>query len=144
MEKRAFKILINFTNHLYCEAIKSLLTNEEAAGESQQYIVECSPPNEEFIPDIILVDFYSLDQELHSRYPDAKVCLIDTGLEMEVLASIVFSHNIDGLLSSDTDVHLLKKALRVVSSGKIWLQNKHVKALLHKAGFLPKRPLTYN
>jgi hypothetical protein len=143
MGKHSIKILVNFTNYLYYEAIKSLLANEQATSESQQYIVECMPPDEEFVPDIILVDFYNLDQKLFSRYSDAKVFLIDTGLELEVIASILFSNNIAGLLSYDTDVHLLKKAFKAVSSGKIWLTNKHVKTLLHKAGFSPRRGSSY-
>jgi hypothetical protein len=139
MEKRAIKILVNCTNYLYCEAIKSILVNERDASESQQYIVECGASNEEFVPDVILTDFYSLEQTLLPRYSEAKVFLIDTGLELEVIASILLVHNIDGLLSCDTDGHLLKEALKVVSSGKIWLTDRAVKALLHKAGFLPRR-----
>jgi len=137
MEKHTIRILVNFTNYIYYEAIKSILTKTQTTSENHQYIVECRPPNEKFIPDIIWVDFYCLDRELLSRYPDAKVLLIDTGLELEVIASILFSHNIAGLLSCDTDIQLLKKALRVVSSGKFWLENKHVKAFLHKTGFSP-------
>lgn len=139
VEKRTIKILVNITNYLYYEAIKSLLTSERATGEGQQYIVECSPPDGKFVPDIILADFCSLDKKLLSSYPDAKVFLIDTGLELEVIASILFSHNIDGLLSCDTNAHLLKKALRAVSSGKMWFHNKQVKAFLDKAGFFPGR-----
>ncbi len=137
MEKRTIRILVNFTNYIYYEAIKSILTKRQTTGESQQYIVECRPPDDKFVPDIILVDSYCLDRELISRYPDAKVLLIDTGLELEVIASILFSHNIDGLLSCDTDVQLLKKALRAVISGNFWLENKNIKAFLHKAGFIP-------
>ena len=136
--KSTIKILVNFTNYLYYEAIKSILENQDTTSNNQQYIVECRSPDEKFVPDIILVDSSSLDQELLSRYSDAKVFLIDTGLELEVIASILFSNNIAGLLTCDTDVHLLKKALGVVISGKIWLNNKRVKAFLHKAGFFPR------
>ena len=56
MEKPPIKILVNFTNNLYCEAFRSLLTTDVTSSESQQYIVECIPPGEKFIPDIVLVD----------------------------------------------------------------------------------------
>ena len=137
--KSAIKILVNFANYLYSEALKGLLINKQNTSQRLRYIVECSPPNEQFVPDIILTDFYSLDQKLLSMFPDARVLLVDTGLELEVIASVMFSHKIDGLLSIDTDVEMLKKALAVVSSGKIWLDNKRVKAFLRKAGMLPKK-----
>ncbi|HXW68970.1 MAG TPA: response regulator transcription factor, partial [Dissulfurispiraceae bacterium] len=94
--------------------------------------------NQKFIPDVILVDFYSLDQKLLSRYPEAKVLLINTGLDQKVIASLMYSFKIDGLLAAETDVNLLVKALKAVNEGEIWLDNKHVKALLHKEGLVPK------
>jgi len=50
----------------------------------------------------------------------------------------MYSFKIDGLLAAETDVNLLVKALKAVSEGEIWLDNKHVKALLHKESLVPK------
>ena len=136
MEKRAIRILVKFATYLYFEAVKSLLANEQTVSESRQYIVECSPQDGKFIPDIILADFCSLDEKLLSSYPDAKVFLIDTGLEPDVISSMLFSHKIDVLLPCDTDVHFFKKALNeVVNSGSTTSLFRHYSST--KLDYLP-------
>ena len=134
------KILITLSNYLFCEAIKNLLIIESSKKGQPPYFVECGGnlKNEKFIPDILLVDFYSLDQKLLSMYPEAKVLLINTGLDQKIVASLMYSFKIDGLLAAETDINLLVKALEAVRNDEIWLDNKHVKALLHKEGLVPK------
>jgi|SRR5208283_406888 len=133
-------ILITLSNYLFCEAIKNLLEIENSKNRKKEYVVECGRnlKSEKFIPDIILVDFFSIDQKLLSKYPDAKVLLINTGLDQKVIASLMYSFKIDGLLASKTDINLLVKAIKAVRNGEIWLDNKHVKALLHKEALVPR------
>ena len=134
------KILISLSNYLFCEAIKNLLTIQNSKNGENTFVIECGRnlKSEKFIPDILLVDFFSLDQKLLSRYPDAKVLLINTGLDQKVIASLMYSFKIDGLLADKTDINLLVKALKAVSNDEIWLDNKHVKALLHPEAWIPK------
>jgi len=138
--KKKMNILITLSNYLFCEAIKNILIIETSKNETKPFVVECGLDsiNERFIPDVILVDFYSLDQKLISSYPDAKVLLINTGLDQKVVASLMYSFKIDGLLADKTDINLLVKALKAVSNDEIWLDNKYVKALLHKEVMVPK------
>ncbi|MBF0559586.1 MAG: response regulator transcription factor [Nitrospirae bacterium] len=133
-------VLIFLSNYLFCEGIKNLLVLENSKSGSKPFVVECgrNSKKEKFIPDIVLVDFYSIDQKLLLRYPDAKVILINTGLDQKVIASLMYSFKIDGLLAAETDSNLLVKALKAVNNDEIWLDNKHVKALLHKEGLVPK------
>src|SRR5208283_3720894 len=135
------RILITLSNYLFCEAIKNLLTIHSSTDGETPLVIACGRNfnSEKFIPDILLVDFFSLDQKLLSRYPDAKVLLINTGLDQKVIASLMYSFKIDGLLADKTDINLLVKALKAVSNDEIWLDNKHVKALLHKEALIPKR-----
>src|SRR5208337_2758479 len=137
--KKKMNILITLSNYLFCEAIKNILIIETSKNETKPFVVECGLDsiNERFIPDVILVDFYSLDQKLISSYPDAKVLLINTGLDQKVVASLMYSFKIDGLLADKTDINLLVKALKAVSNDEIWLDNKYVKALLHKEVMVP-------
>jgi|GEM_PF-308290 len=134
------RILITLSNYLFCEAIKNLLTIHSSTDGETPLVIACGRNfnSEKFIPDIMLVDFFSLDQKLLSTYPDAKVVLINTGLDQKVISSLMFSFKIDGLLEAETDINLLVKALKAVNGGEIWLDNKHVKALLHKEAWLPK------
>jgi DNA-binding NarL/FixJ family response regulator len=139
-KKERMKILISLSNYLFCESIKNLLSIESSKKGTQPYVVECGRniKNEKFIPDVILLDFYTLDQKLCSRYPDAKILLINTGLDQKIVASLMYSFKIDGLLAADTDSNLLVRALKAVCNDEIWLDNKHVKALLHKEALVPK------
>jgi DNA-binding NarL/FixJ family response regulator len=43
------------------------------------------------------------------------------------------------VLSPATEVHLLKKALRVVSEGQIWIDNESVKAVLCDSGAISQK-----
>jgi len=133
-------ILITLSNYLFCEAIKNLLTIQNSHNGWDPFVIECGGTlkSEEFIPDIILVDFFSLEQKLLSRYPDAKVLLINTGLDHKVIASLMYSFKIAGVLAVKTDINLLLRALKAVSNNEIWLDNEHVKALLHKEALVPK------
>jgi|SRR5208283_1436651 len=134
------RLLIILSNYLFCEAIKNLLTIQNSKNGGTPFVIECGQnfESEKFIPDIVLVDFFSIDQKLLSKYPDAKVLLINTGLDQKVIASLMYSFKIDGLLASETDIGLLVKALNAVRNDEIWLDNKHVKALLHKEAMVPK------
>jgi DNA-binding NarL/FixJ family response regulator len=91
-----------------------------------------------FTPQVILVDITTVRHTLLSRYPEAKVLLIDTGVESEKLLAALLSHPIQGLLSTRTEMPLLKKALKAIAEGQIWIDNELVKALLQDTGALSK------
>ncbi len=88
---------------------------------------------------MLLVDSTTLRQDLLARYPDAKVLLIDTGMEPEQLCATLLSYRIHGVLSPDTELHLFKKALTAISEGQVWIDNRTVKALLHDAGNISQK-----
>ena len=71
--------------------------------------------------------------------PEAKVLLMDTGIEPEKLCATLLSYRIHGILSPDTELDLFKKALKVVSEGQIWIDNGSVKALLNDAGDISQK-----
>ncbi len=133
-------ILISLNNHLICEALYDLLRKEE---NGNKIIVADDRNNaDNFRPDVILVDLnsinQSINQKLFSRYPEAKIILIDTGIKQEDIIATLVSYKIHGVLSPQTDLHLFKKALKVVSEGEIWIDNNTVKAFLHNTGLLSK------
>ena len=90
-------------------------------------------------PDVLLVDITTLTQDLLAQYPEAKVLLIDTGIESDTLCTTLLSYRIHGILSPDTELNLFKKALKVVSEGQIWIENSSVKAVLHDRGIVSQR-----
>ena len=123
-------IFVDLGNQLLAEALSQLLVR---AG--YHHVVRSgSAPANGFIPDVLLVDSTTLRHELLARYPEAKVLLIDTGIAREDLQALLLSYRIHGVLSPETELHLLKKALTVVVGGQLWIDNGSVKALLHGPG----------
>jgi DNA-binding NarL/FixJ family response regulator len=130
------KILIHLGNHLISEAISQLLGRN--GYESLSLAPGESPRSAAFKPDILMVDIHTIEQQFLSGYPDAKVFLIDTGLEQERIIAALLSYKIHGVLSPRTELDLFKKALTVVSQGEIWVDNSTVMAFLHDSGTLTK------
>jgi len=131
---------IHLSNHLMAEAIYQLLVKN---GYDHVATSERSPSNG-LTPDVLLVDITSLRQDLFAQYPDAKVLLIDTGMEPDKLCATLLSYRIHGVLSPDTELHLFKKALTAISEGQLWIDNRTVKALLHDAGNIsPKEKIRH-
>ena len=120
-------IVIDLGNQLMAEALSQLL---ERAGYEHVVMSGRTPANG-FIPDVLLVDSTTLSHDLLARYPEAKVLLIDTGIEPENLSALFLTYRIHGVLSPTTELHLFKKALKVVSEGQIWVDDGSLKALLH-------------
>lgn len=127
-------ILIDLGSQLMSEAIYQFLM----ANGYDNVVVSGRSPADGFTPQVILVDITTVRHTLLSRYPEAKVLLIDTGVESEKLLAALLSHPIQGLLSTRTEMPLLKKALKAIAEGQIWIDNELVKALLQDTGALSK------
>jgi len=123
-------IFINLGNQLMEQALSQLLEK----NKDDHVVTSRRCPANGFIPDVLLVDSTTLRHELLARYPEAKVLLIDTGIELENLPAMLLSYRVHGILSSTTEFHLFKKALKVVSEGQAWIDNGSVKALFHHPG----------
>ena len=128
-------IAIHFGNHLVSEAVYQLLVKN---GYDHVVTSERSPTNG-FTPDVLLVDIATLTQDLLAQHPEAKVLLIDTGIEPEKLCATLLAYRIHGILSPDTELHLFKKALTAINEGQIWIDNGSVKALLNNAGNISQK-----
>jgi DNA-binding NarL/FixJ family response regulator len=129
-------ILISLSNKLICEALYDLLKKEE--NENKIIVADDKNNADNFRPDVILVDLNNINQKLFSRYPEAKIILIDTGIKQEDIIATLVSYKIHGVLSPRTDLYLFKKALKAVSKGEIWIDNSTVKAFLHNTGLLSR------
>lgn len=125
------KILIRLGSILLGTALRDLLNRDQdncdlvAFTEGEQ--LRESPP------DGIVVDAQTLATgETVSQWPDAKLILIDTGLPEKEIVDLLCGFKIDGVISTDTDSELFKKALTVVCTGQAWIDNGTVRALLHR------------
>jgi DNA-binding NarL/FixJ family response regulator len=128
-------ISIHLSNHLIAEAIHQLLVT----NGYQDVTVDGSSPANRLSPHVILVDITTLRQDLLAHWPDAKVLLIDTGIEPEKLCATLLSYRIHGVLSSTAQLHVLRKALTTVAGGQIWIDNEAVKSLLDDNGAISRK-----
>ena len=128
------RILIHIGNTLICEAVRQLLTKN---GYSDVTVYDQSNSNG-YVPDVVLADISTINDKLMAKYPDAKILLMDTGVDKEKIITTLLSYKIHGILSCDTELHLLKKALLIVSQGQIWIDNSTVKTFLHESGIVSK------
>jgi len=133
-------IAIHLGSQLLAEAIQQLL---ERSGYDT-VVVSGKSPAKGSTPDVLLVDSATLSHDLLAQYPEAKVLLIDTGMEPEKLHATLLSYRIHGVLSPDTELRLFKKALTAISQGQLWIDNRTVKGLLHDAGNIsPKGKISH-
>jgi DNA-binding NarL/FixJ family response regulator len=120
-------IAIHFSNQLIAEALYQLLVEH---GYDHVATSGRAPANG-FTSDVLLVDITTLSHGLLAQYPEAKILLIDTGIEQDKLCAKLLEYRIHGILSPHTELHLFKKALEAVGEGQIWIDNGSVKAVLH-------------
>jgi DNA-binding NarL/FixJ family response regulator len=127
-------IFVDLANELIAEAIYQLLLQCGYAN----VVTSRKPPTNGFTPEVLLVDITTLTHHLLSRYPGAKVLLIDTGITKEKLYATLLLHRIHGILPLHADLSLLKKVLTAVGAGQFWIDNGSTSALFHGAGAIPR------
>jgi DNA-binding NarL/FixJ family response regulator len=84
-------------------------------------------------PDVIIADRACLGRDLLTRYPEAKVILLDSGMQQDELTTLVLLYKLNGIISINDDCSLMIKAIKLVHEGQIWLDGKCVKAVLNRA-----------
>lgn len=125
------KILINLGSSLLGEALKEALGREQE--DYELLVVSDFTQIDEFCPDFIVADCHSLRRGMPMQDPEVKVILIDYGLGEEEITSLLLTHKIDGVLSTQSDLSHFKKAVQAISDGQVWLDNRKVKALIQHA-----------
>ncbi len=122
-------VMVCLSNNIVSEGINSLLVNN---GHHGMVVTNTKPLPGNFVPNVILVDINSINQNVFDAYPNAKILLIDTGVEKERIVTALLTYPIHGVLSVETELSLFKKALQVVNEGQIWVDNKTLKAFLRQ------------
>lgn len=83
---------------------------------------------------IYLTDLPSLDASRHLRYPNAKIIVIDEGLEPHQQQAVFQHPGVCGLIQRNCSQHLLVKAIRCVAAGELWIDRETIKYLLNHRG----------
>lgn len=130
----AMKIQLALSNHLFCEGIKKL-AQEVEAGAVFNDTHDASAP---FDADIVLFDTRRDISALIDAHPGAKFILVDTGLKETDLACLFLCYHISGIIPQDSDLKNFSKALQVVYSGDIWIDQHYLKIVMDKGKSLPE------
>lgn len=84
-------------------------------------------------PCIILCDTSRLKELADISWVNIKLIILDTGQSKEQILSFLLAYPIDGVIACDSNLALLVKALQVVSTGQVWVDNSLLKLLLQQA-----------
>jgi len=124
-------VLVDLSSSILQQALLALL---DGATDDIRFVTAPHAMSlDETLPRIVLCDAPRLNVYSEVGCETAKLILIDTGQTKEQVLSLLLSYPIDGVIASDSDLPLLIKALRVVDSGQVWIDNSLLKLLLQQA-----------
>ncbi|MBI1911419.1 MAG: response regulator transcription factor [Deltaproteobacteria bacterium] len=134
------KVTVAFSNLLFSEGIARLLEDDDSFAISLTEAGTEYPPDLFESSDVILTDFTAL----YNNFPNLEASkkygfiLFDTDCGRENIMSAIVSKNLSGVLMSNATVPVLKKAIRSVAKGEVWIDRNTVKDLLYGINNLRK------
>lgn len=137
----AIKAMLAFSNLLFSEGVARLL--EDDKGFNVCMLKDRKEPLKAIDaerPDVILLDIITLYNNLSDikSNQQIKLILVDTGCGEENIKSAFVNRKLSGVLMSDANSCLLKKAIMVVANGEIWVDKNTIKNLLSGVNPLKK------
>lgn len=142
MRGEGMNALISLKSRVISEALHDVLQRENDG--SSYFLSERGNAAFDSRPDVIIVDHKSISREFISRWPEAKIILLDTGLRQEEVITLFLTYRLHGVVSPGADIPLMKKALKVVHEGQIWIDCDSLKALLYKVGTISRNDRNEN
>lgn len=128
------KILINLGSILLGRALKELLEREPEGY--QVLAVSDFKKCDGFRPDYFVVDICTIRSCAAFLETDTKIMLLDSCLSEQETTALLLSCRIDGILATNTDLQLFKKALDMIMAGQLWIDNSKVKAVFRQGEFV--------
>jgi DNA-binding NarL/FixJ family response regulator len=119
------KVLVANGSKIFCESLCFLLSHHKP-----DCLCFTKFQNDIPYPDIIIFETTQSLELLKDKYPQAKTILLDNGLSEQEIIYLLLTYKVDGVIPSASPIDLFLKALDVVLSGQVWIENKHLKALL--------------
>jgi two-component system, NarL family, response regulator LiaR len=125
------KVIASLGNFCISRGIECLLSTDE-----EIHIYSVADPARlvnsaiEIQPDVVMVDFFILNNYLPYLPDKVKVILFDTGCGEENLFYALISKNVSGVIRKDAGEYQIKKAIQTVLAGDLWLDSKTVKELI--------------
>ena len=132
----SIKIALAFSNTLFSEGISKLLEQERDFSVIAIIVdrADCDIKKLETRDiSIVLTDFMTLYNGFAGAEASGRkihFLLLDTNCGMENIVSAVLRKKISGVLLSNSSTSHLKKAIRAVSKGEVWMDKKTFKNIL--------------
>jgi len=124
---RPLNILVGLYNQCLGDALCGLLRSEDRSLRVH-HLVGCHAPGD---ADIFLTDLPSLEAHAHRNCPNAKIIVIDEGLDL-LQQQMIFQHpGVNGIIQPDCSDQMLIKAIHCVADGELWIDGATVKQLLN-------------
>jgi DNA-binding NarL/FixJ family response regulator len=130
------KIVIGLYNHILAEGLKKLLSDDRGfkvlglfnEGRDLQEIRKLSP-------DLLILDHFVFSEwlETNDAGPEAKILLVggkSLYAAFEKKSAEFLSRGVIGILPTASTTDLLKKAIKAVAAGELWLDRKTMSKIL--------------
>jgi DNA-binding NarL/FixJ family response regulator len=138
----SIKVIIAFNNMLFAKGVCNLLESDDVIKvvDVLEAGTKCSSEKLESVkPDVVLVDFTTL----YNAFSDTDTSktgfiLLDTDCGRDNIVSAILKKKLKGVLLSDATPTLLKKGIKAVAKGEVWIDKTTVKTLLYGINALKK------
>jgi LuxR family transcriptional regulator, positive regulator of biofilm formation len=120
-------VLVNLSSSLLCQALAGFLDQHPETCHA----VAFRPGEAAFEPDTILFDAASLEQFDFAEWSGAKRVLVDTGLPEVQIVRLLVTYQLNGVISTGTDLELFQRALQAIHDDQVWVDNHKLKALIN-------------
>lgn len=136
------KVLAAFSNLLLSEGVSRLLEGESDIEVTLLEAGKVCPS--EYLDSVVLTDLFTLNSSFSDLDSSKKLrfILFDTDNEEDSAVSTIASRNINGFLLGGASPPVLKRAIRAVANGGVWIDRAIVKDLLHAMKALKPCALT--
>lgn len=132
----SIRLMLAFSNMLFSEGIGKILGSEKdiAIAEILKTGVPCTLEKLSALnPDVILTDFtalYNAFPNIESSEKKYNFVLLDTDCGRNNIVSAILHKNVSGVLMGHSNASHLRKSIRAVANGELWIDNGTVKSLL--------------
>ena len=140
----SIKIALAFSNTLFSEGISKLLEQERDFSVATT-ISDCSDCDIKKLEaqdiSVVLTDYMTLYNGFAGAEASGRkihFLLLDTNCGMENIVSAVLRKKISGVLLSNSSTSHLKKAIRAVAKGEVWMDKKTFKNILRGVNAIGK------
>ncbi|HBG46030.1 MAG TPA: hypothetical protein DDW94_03480 [Deltaproteobacteria bacterium] len=136
----SIRVMVAFSNNLFSEGVTRLLDDVEDFETDYIFAGTELTPEDIASADVILTDFPTLYGAFQTLDPSRQngFILLDTDCGKDNIISAIVTNGLKGVLLSQATLPVLKKAIRSVAAGDVWMDKATVNDLLWSVNKLKK------